>query len=352
MSASADIAAPAASRPGFDAVTLWLAIVAAMVFAMVVIGGITRLTQSGLSIVSWDPIMGVIPPLTEAAWKEAFGAYQRFPEYQSVNYGMTLEEFKGIFWWEYIHRLWGRLIGLAYALPFLWFLLRGRVRGRFAWQLAGIFALGGLQGVMGWVMVQSGLVDMPSVSPYRLTAHLGLAFLIFLLLLWIILGRTLPPAPGAPGIRRPATVAFVLALVTMAAGGFVAGLDAGMTYNTFPLMDGRLVPDGLLMLEPVWRNPFENVTMVQFNHRLLAIATVIAVLALVLASTRHDLPPRAQAAVYTAFVAVLAQTALGIVTLLLVVPVALGALHQAGALTLAGVLTWLVFETRSRAPHA
>lgn len=339
----------AAPVPGFDAVTIWLIMVATMVFVMVVLGGVTRLTQSGLSMVNWHPIMGVIPPLSETEWKSAFAAYKHFPEYKDVNYGMTLAEFKNIFWMEYIHRMWGRTIGLVYALPFAWFVLRGTVRGRFAWKLGGILLLGGMQGIMGWIMVKSGLVNMPTVSPYRLTAHLALAVTIYLIVIWIVLRRTLPPRPGAVPLRRPALVAFILVLVTMAAGGFVAGTDAGMTYNTFPLMDGKLVPDGLLALHPVWRNPFENVTMVQFDHRVLAITTVCAVLVLVMASTGVNLYPRARAAVYAAFIMVLVQATLGITTLLLVVPVSLGALHQASALVLCATLLWVVFETRGEA---
>ena len=170
--------------PGYDAVTIWLMVMIVMVFVMVVLGGVTRLTQSGLSIVDWNPIMGAIPPLTAAEWRDAFAAYKHFPEYKDVNYGMTLADFKAIYLMEYVHRLWGRLIGLAFALPYLWFLVRGRVRGRFAWGLAGILALGAAQGLMGWIMVRSGLVDRPSVSQYRLAAHLAIAVTIYLLLLW------------------------------------------------------------------------------------------------------------------------------------------------------------------------
>ncbi len=338
--------------PGYDAVTIWLMVMIVMVFVMVVLGGVTRLTQSGLSIVDWNPIMGAIPPLTAADWHDAFAAYRHFPEYKDVNYGMTLADFKAIYLMEYVHRLWGRLIGLAFALPYLWFLLRGRVRGRFAWELAGILALGAAQGVMGWIMVRSGLVDRPSVSQYRLAAHLAIAVTIYLLLLWVVMTRTLPRQPaGAEALRRPALMALVLALITMAAGAFVAGLDAGLSYNTFPLMDGKLVPDGILMLKPLWRNFFENVATVQFDHRVLAISTVIAVLALVLSSTRLSLPlpARAARAVYAALVMVLVQATLGITTLIFVVPTPLAACHQAGALVLVATLLWVVFETRKPA---
>ncbi|MGE0651865.1 MAG: COX15/CtaA family protein [Alphaproteobacteria bacterium] len=337
-------ALPQAAR-ALDAVTLWLIAVIVMVFAMVVIGGVTRLTQSGLSIVDWNPIMGAVPPLSDAAWMEAFNAYKRFPEYQRINYGMTLAEFKAIFLVEYFHRLWGRLIGLVFALPFAWFVIRGRVRGKLAWKLGGVLLLGGAQGLMGWVMVQSGLIDNPSVSAYRLTAHLMIAVAIYLILLWMVLGRTLEPS-GATSLRRPALVALILVLVTMASGGFVAGLDAGMTYNTFPLMDGRLVPDGLLMLEPAWRNPFENVAMVQFDHRVLAMASVAAVLWLGWRAAQSTGTGRARPAALASSAMVLVQGALGIATLLLVVPVSLGAAHQAGAMVLIALLTWTLFECR------
>lgn len=332
--------------PGFDAVTRWLIVVAVMVFVMVVLGGVTRLTQSGLSMVDWRPITGILPPLSEAAWNEVFNAYRRFPEYQRLNYGMTLAEFKAIFLMEYFHRLWGRLIGLAFALPLGWFALRGQVRGRLTLALVGLLALGGAQGVMGWIMVKSGLVDTPSVSAYRLAAHLGLAIAIYLSLLWLILKRTRPSA--ADGVTRAwSRAALIMALVTIISGAFVAGLDAGMTYNTFPLMDGKLIPDGLIAPEAGWANPFENVTMVQFNHRVLAIATLIVVLALALRG--RETTGAARRAALAAGVMAVIQVIIGITTLLLVVPVWAGALHQAGALVLIGLLTWAVYESRQAA---
>jgi cytochrome c oxidase assembly protein subunit 15 len=240
-----------------DPVTLWLIAIIGMIIVMVLLGGVTRLTQSGLSMVDWRPIMGILPPMSDAAWGEVFNAYKRFPEYQRVNYGMTLVEFKAIFLMEYVHRVWGRLIGLAYALPFVWFIIRGKLRGRQILALTGVLLLGAGQGVMGWIMVKSGLVDTPSVSPYRLAAHLTLAIILYISLLWIVLGRLNPaPTPGADVLGRPARIALICVLITLVSGAFVAGLDAGMTYNTFPLMDGRWIPEGLLMLEPgsrYWR---------------------------------------------------------------------------------------------------
>lgn len=302
-----------------------------MIFAMVVIGGVTRLTESGLSITEWKPAAGAIPPLSEQAWQEEFAKYQQIPQYRERNAGMTLAEFKTIFWWEFVHRLWGRLIGVVYAIPLLWFVLRGQVRGRLAWRLAGIFVLGGLQGALGWYMVKSGLVDRVSVSQYRLTAHLGLALLIYAATLWTALDL-LRPSPAATPLSRAALGFSALVFVTMLAGGFVAGLDAGMSYNTFPLMDGRLVPAGYLDESPWWLNLFENVAAVQFNHRLLAMATLAGAIALALAGRTAG--PRVRTlALATGGMAAL-QVALGISTLLLVVPIPLAAAHQAGAVAM------------------
>jgi cytochrome c oxidase assembly protein subunit 15 len=313
------------------AVAAWLFFCCAMIFAMVVIGGVTRLTESGLSITEWKPAAGAIPPLSEQAWQEEFAKYQQIPQYRERNSGMTLAEFKTIFWWEFVHRLWGRLIGLIYALPLLWFVLRGQVRGRLAWRLAGIFVLGGLQGALGWYMVKSGLVDRVSVSQYRLTAHLGLALLIYAATLWTALDL-LRPSPAATPLSRAAAGFSALVFLTILAGGFVAGLDAGMSYNTFPLMDGRFVPEGYLDETPWWLNFFENVAAVQFNHRVLAMTTLACAIALAIAG--RNAAPRARAlALATGAMAAL-QAALGISTLVLVVPIPLAATHQAGAVAL------------------
>jgi cytochrome c oxidase assembly protein subunit 15 len=266
-------------------IAAWLLLCCLMVFAMVVVGGITRLTHSGLSIVEWQPIVGTLPPLSEAAWEETFAKYRLTPEYLQVNKGMSLGEFKGIFWWEYFHRLLGRLIGVVFLVPLLWFVARRTIPPGYAWKLAGIFVLGALQGAMGWYMVQSGLVDDPRVSQFRLTAHLGLALAIFAAMLWVALTLLYPQraAPAADARRPTRTLAFgVAALVFVMAlsGGFVAGIRAGYAYNTFPLMNGDLVPPEIFMLEPVWRNFFWNMATVQFDHRLLAwmLAFVVPVL--------------------------------------------------------------------------
>lgn len=340
---------PADRRADRRAIAAWLFLSAAMIFAMVVIGGITRLTESGLSMVEWAPLLGWIPPLSEAEWQAVFAQYRLSPEYRHINAGMTLAEFKAIFWWEYIHRVWGRLIGVVFLVPFLWFALRGRLDRPLAWRLGAIFVLGGLQGGLGWFMVMSGLVDRPEVSQYRLTAHLGLAVVLYVAVLWTALGLVRRPGARRRGPLAGATAALAgLVFLTVLSGGFVAGLDAGLAYNTFPLMDGRLVPALYLDFEPAWRNLFENVAAVQFNHRALAVTTLVATLGLWLAARRRPLVPAARTALDLAAAMALIQVALGISTLLLYVPVALGALHQAGALVLLSLVTWAAFELRGR----
>src|SRR5439155_5257079 len=254
------------------AIAAWLLICCALVFAMVVVGGVTRLTHSGLSITEWQPIVGTIPPLSTADWDEAFRKYQATPEYREVNRGMTLDAFKTIFWWEYAHRLLGRLIGVVFLLPLIWFGLPGRIPPRLAPMLIGIFVLGAAQGALGWYMVQSGLVDDPRVSQLRLAAHLGLAFLIFGAMFWVALSLSGATArrSGNAALRRFAFLLTAVTFVMVLAGGLVAGIRAGFAYNTFPLMNGRWIPPGILLLEPWYRNLTDNMTTVQFDHRLLA----------------------------------------------------------------------------------
>ncbi len=327
------------------AIAYWLLACAGIVFAMAVIGAITRLTGSGLSMVEWRPLIGAVPPLSEAEWQRVFDLYRETPEYQKINAGMDLAAFKEIFFWEWFHRLWGRSIGLVFALPFAWFWLTGRVSRPLLPRLIGLLVLGGLQGLLGWFMVRSGLVDRPSVSHYRLAAHLGLAVLIYGLLVWqawALLARAAPVV--APALRRHAIIATVLVSVTMLWGAFVAGLDAGLAYNTFPLMDGRLLPPEAWSLIPVWLNPLDNTALVQFLHRWLAIGTAGVILALWLRARDAEPPLRAACGIAAA-IAVL-QVLLGIATLLAQVPVALGAAHQAGALILLTALLWCVYVTR------
>ena len=318
--------APAA---GERAVAAWLLACCALVFAMVVVGGITRLTHSGLSIVEWQPIVGAVPPLDDEAWREAFRKYQDTPQFRQVNPHMDLDGFKRIFWWEYVHRLLGRLIGAAFLLPLAWFAARGRVSRALTWKLAGIFALGGLQGAMGWYMVQSGLVDDPRVSQYRLATHLALALAIYAAMLWVALGLLLPRARET-GPRAFAFTLAALVFLQAMAGSFVAGIRAGLAYNTFPLMNGHLVPPGMFVIEPWYLNLFNNIATVQFDHR--AIAWVLAALVPLFWLRTRRAAPRVRLAASLLLAALALQIALGIATLVLVVPVPLAAAHQAGAL--------------------
>jgi heme a synthase len=329
------------------AVAAWLFACAAMVLAIVVVGGVTRLTRSGLSIVEWQPLVGTIPPLSEADWEALFAKYRETPEFRLVNFDMTVEGFKRIFWWEYAHRLLGRLIGAVFLLPFLWFLARRRLERTLAWKLAGVFALGALQGALGWYMVQSGLVDDPRVSHFRLTAHLGVALAIFAALLWIALDLRSGEArvPGNPALARAAAGLAAAVFVMALSGGMVAGLRAGSAYNTFPLMNGHFVPPEILMIEPWWKNFLYNMATVQFVHR--SIGWLLIVLVLLFWLRARAAPLASQRLACHLLLAMLAlQVALGIATLLLAVPVALAAAHQAGAVLLLAASLWAVHAQR------
>ena len=320
-------------------VAAWLLICCALVFAIVVVGGVTRLTHSGLSITEWQPIVGTLPPMSDADWNDAFAKYQLTPEYQQVNKGMALSEFQRIFWWEYCHRLLGRLVGVVFLVPFLWFLARRKIPPGYGARLAVIFALGAAQGALGWFMVKSGLVDDPRVSQFRLTAHLGLAFLIFAAMFWTALSLLAPSrgsgrGAGAPVRRWTAGVALLVFLQVLS-GGMVAGIHAGLAYNTFPLMNGALVPAEILLLDPVWKNLFYNMATVQFDHRLLAWILAIAVPLTWWKVVRDPEALRAARVGAQLLLAMFAvQVTLGILTLVHVVPLPLAALHQAGALLL------------------
>lgn len=333
-------------------IAIWLLVCCAILFSLVVLGGVTRLTGSGLSITDWRPVTGALPPLSEQAWQQEFDLYRASPEYQKVNRGMSLDEFKVIYGYEWAHRLLARLLGLAFAIPLAWFWLRGRIPARLRWPLLGILGLGMLQGYMGWFMVKSGLVDIPRVSPYRLGAHLGLALLIYASMFWIALNllrpaRSQAPAPVAGGLRP----LLLLVAVTIMSGAFVAGLRAGFIYNTFPLMAGQWVPDGLLHLEPAWRNWFENPATVQFTHRLLGMGTLIAVLLLWVRAFRLPLSGTQRLAFHGLAAAAIVQATLGIKTLLLYVPVSLGAAHQGGAVVVLSFALFALHVTgRSRHP--
>ncbi len=396
-----------AARHDARAVAVWLLCCCGLIFLMIVVGGITRLTLSGLSITQWHPVIGVVPPLTRAQWLAEFARYQQVPEYRALHNGMSLAQFKGIFFWEYLHRLLGRLIGLAFAGPLVWFWLRGRLPHGLGLPLLGILALGFAQGLLGWYMVESGLADRLEVSQYRLVAHLTLALAIYSLILWTALGLLArsspasesgsanlspsmgeggegvnaaaprrqsqgncpPPITSAPGgelhatitptltrphqgggneltarsrvqgrqgwpWRRAAEALIALVGFTIDAGGFVAGTRAGLTYNTFPLMDGHLIPPDYAQMQPFFRNWFENIPAIQFDHRLLAEATFAAVVALALTGWHSHLPRDARLALLALLSAAVLQVSLGISTLLLVVPIPLAAAHQAGAVVL------------------
>ena len=342
-------AAPVRPSSSERAIAAWLLACCVLVFAVIVVGGITRLSHAGLSITEWQPIVGTLPPLSAADWEDAFAKYRATPEYQQVNRGMTLEAFKRIYWWEYVHRLLGRLVGVAFIVPLAVFAWRRRIPEGLVWKLAGVFVLGGLQGALGWYMVKSGLVDDPRVSQFRLTAHLTLAFLILGAMLWLALSLLYPKRnrlrAEAASARRwsHATLACVLAMVVT--GGFVAGLRAGKAYNTFPLMNGELVPAGIMMIDPWWKNFFWNIVTVQFDHRMLALLLLIVVVVLLWkVRAAMDLPHRARTTARLLGALVVLQVALGVSTLLLAVPLVLGTLHQAGAA--------LVFATSVALVHA
>ena len=343
-------------------VALWLLVVAVLVFAMVVLGGYTRLSQSGLSMVDWRPATGWLPPLGEDAWAAAFADYRNYPEYQKVNLGMSLAEFQQIYLVEYAHRLLGRAIGLAFLVPLIFFLATRSVTRRLGGWLVVLFVLGGLQGVLGWYMVKSGLVDRPDVSHYRLTAHLGAALLIYGLLLWtafeLLVGRRAAGGPpqglslglplGLPVVRGWAVAVLVGVVVQILAGGLVAGLNAGLVYNTFPLMGGGLVPDDLMAMAPGWLNLIENPTTVQFDHRLIAYLLVAGTAVLYWQAGRAALSAQARRALHGLVAALAAQIALGILALVYLVPVALGVLHQAGALVVFTANLYLVHRLSMR----
>lgn len=323
-----------------------------MIFAMVVIGGVTRLTESGLSIVEWQPIGGTIPPLSQAQWQTAFEQYQATPQFHFVNPNMIVDDFRQIFWWEYIHRLWGRLIGAVFLVPLIVFWLRGRLDRSLRWPLAGFFLLGGMQGAIGWWMVASGLKDVPWVSPYRLTLHLGFALALYIGLFWVATslwqrGRQPMAEPAPNALLALSRAALALVFTTILAGGFVAGLRAGQIYNEFPMMGDGLVPSDYVSPSLSWlRNFFENPAAAQFDHRLLAITTVLTVLALCWLVWRRVSDGATRLGVSLLAAMVLIQMSLGIATLLSHVPVWIGALHQAGAVTLLTLAVWSVHRLR------
>jgi len=328
-------------------VAIWLLICCGLVFTMVVLGGFTRLTGSGLSMADWRPLMGWLPPLSETEWQRVFDLYQQTPEFLKVNSHMDVHAFKSIFWLEFLHRLLGRTIGIVFLVPFVFFLARGYIRASEWPKYLLMFVLGGLQGVLGWYMVKSGLVDNPHVSQYRLTAHLFAAFLIYAYMFWVAMSL-LFPATGTerhPWYRKSFALTALLS-VTIISGGFVAGLKAGKIYNTFPMMGDYWLPPGIMALEPFWRNFFDNMTTVQFDHRILAITTLIAVIGFWIKARSADLPARTRPAVNALLHTVVLQVILGITTLLMSVPIILGATHQGVAMLLFTVSLYILHSLR------
>ncbi len=340
----------ALSRPATRplAIARWLLVVASLVFLMVVVGGITRLTESGLSMVRWEPISGIVPPLSEAEWQAEFAAYKAYPEYQKVNRGMSLAEFKAIFFWEYLHRVMGRLIGLAFALPLAWFWLKRAIPEGYKPRLLMLLALGGMQGAIGWWMVASGLVDRPDVAHERLAIHLLTALVILAALVWTALDMRSIGGRGAPAIAvsRGWVVPFaVLLFVQILFGAFVAGLNAGYAFNTWPLMGEHWVPPGLASIEPLWRNLLDNPIAVQFVHRTLAFLVAAAAILIGLRLRRAGARLEGMALIHM----VVLQFALGVATILGGVPIALGVAHQAGAAALVAVTAWAAHRSWARA---
>ncbi len=308
-----------------------------MVVAMMLIGAITRLTESGLSMVEYRPLIGIFPPLSDAEWNRVFGLYRTTSEYRLENTGMSLDDFKGIFWWEYIHRLWGRLVGAAFSIPLLWFLFRGAVPSWLKPHLILLLLLGGMQGMIGWWMVKSGFIDRHDVSQYRLTVHLSLAFVILGYMIWLIADLLEKPGNDSPApgwLRNLLAVMLVIVFVTLTSGGLVAGLSAGFDYNTWPSMAGSLLPNGIFDATPPWRAAFEDTLTVQFNHRILAYLTFTGIIIAFIAS-RNAPGTFFQKRILALFAAAaVIQVMLGIATLLSVVAISFAVLHQAGAILL------------------
>ena len=334
-------------------IAIWLLVCCAAIFAMIILGGVTRLTGSGLSMVQWEPIMGVLPPLNQAEWEKTFQLYQQFPEYNLKNFAMSLGEFKSIFWFEYSHRLLGRSIGIIFLLPFLFYLVKGKIDKALTPKLITMFVLGGLQGLMGWYMVKSGLVNDPHVSQYRLTAHLALAVIIYAYMLWVALDLLVPSVADTHDndsrkLGRFSIIISIMIFITLLSGGFMAGTRAGFAFNTFPLMDGRLIPAGLFELSPVWRNFFENIVTVQFDHRLMATALFLIIPTFWWLAIKSQPGPQLRTGVHLLLAALALQLTLGISTLLLVVPVALAAAHQAGAVLLLTASLYVSHQLRGR----
>ena len=336
---------PTQQAPQLRAVKWWLFAVAALIAIMVLVGGATRLTESGLSIVEWKPVTGALPPLTDAQWAQAFEGYKAIPQYRELNAGMSLAEFKTIFWWEWSHRLLGRVIGAVYLLPFLFFLWRGVLNGELKRRLWMIFGLGALQGAVGWWMVASGLSQRVEVSQYRLATHLVLALLIFAAIVWTLRRLTDRPLPTAPSrLKITGVLLLVLTFVQLYFGALVAGLRAGRVYNTWPDIDGAFIPSAarLWFEEPWWRNLFDNTLTVQFEHRMTAYALLVLAILHAVDAVRSRAGTAVIGGAWWLAAAIGLQATLGILTLLHQVPIDLALTHQAVAIV---VLTLAVLQT-------
>ena len=315
-------------------IAYWLFFCAAVIFGMILLGGITRLTSSGLSMVDWKPIMGVIPPMTQADWQEMFLKYQQFPEYQKINVGMSLEDFKPIFMYEYLHRVLGRLIGVIFIVPFLFFYFSRRIKTGLTPKLVIMLIGGGCQGLLGWYMVKSGLVDNPHVSQYRLTAHLGAAVLIYGFILWTAFGLVLTARAQPVELQRFSIGLSALIYLMILSGGLVAGTHAGNAYSTWPLMGDSFVPAGLYAMTPAWLSAFEDITTIQFNHRMFAYLIVALVVAFAIRAFRFGIVGRLKVGIFCLIGLLGMQVTLGISTLIFYVPIPVAAAHQVGAVAL------------------
>lgn len=326
----------------------WLIICAAVIFGMILLGGVTRLTDSGLSMVDWKPIRGVIPPITQADWQAMFLKYQQFPEYQKTNFNMTLEQFKPIFMYEYLHRMLGRFIGIIFVLPFLFFYFTKRIVPGLTPRLLVMLVLGGSQGVLGWYMVKSGLVDNPHVSHYRLTAHLGMAVFIYGFIFWTVLDLLAPVASQPKHLKRFAYSLSGLIFLMILSGGLVAGTRAGIPYPTWPLMGDSFIPPGLYSLQPFWLSAFEDMLTIQFNHRMFAYLIVGLVCTFAYQALKSDLQGSLKVGIYCFIGLLFLQVSLGISTLIFYIPVPIAAAHQVCAVAL---LSASLFVSHSFAPQ-
>jgi cytochrome c oxidase assembly protein subunit 15 len=325
-------------------IALWLLACATVILGMILLGGVTRLTNSGLSMVEWKPLMGIIPPLNQGDWQQLFLKYQQFPEYQKINLGMTLEEFKVIFMYEYLHRVLGRVIGLIFILPFAYFYFRRSISPQLLPKLLVMLFLGGCQGLMGWYMVKSGLVDVPHVSQYRLTAHLGLAVLIYAFIVWTALELINPPTAQPTALAKPACILSALIFLMILSGGLVAGTKAGYAYPTWPLMGDSFIPAGLYDMNPAWLSAFENITTIQFNHRIFAYVIALLVVCFAIYAIKSKVTGKVRTGVYCMLFLLVVQISLGISTLIFYMPIAIAAAHQVGAVAL---LTATLFVSHS-----